>query len=134
MWTRRRDIRATILALVAAAACLAVAAQGRESGLPSRLTDQQFWSLINELSEPGGSFRSENLLSNETRLQYVIPDLIRTVPRGGAYIGVGPEQNFTYITALEPSIAFIVDVRRGNLDLHLMYKALFKMSADDSVN
>ena len=45
-------------------------------------------------------------------------------------MGVGPEQNFTYIAALKPSIAFIVDVRRGNLDLHLMYKALFELSAD----
>src|SRR5262249_41939741 len=29
-----------------------------------------------------------------------------------------------------PSMAFIVDVRRGNLDLQLMYKALFELSAD----
>ena len=27
-------------------------------------------------------------------------------------------------------MAFIVDIRRGNLDLHLAYKALFEMSAD----
>ena len=26
-------------------------------------------------------------------------------------------------------MVFIIDVRRGNLDLHLMYKALFEMSA-----
>jgi hypothetical protein len=98
--------------------------------VPARLTDQEFWTLVTDLSEPGGSFRSENLLSNELRLQYVIPDLVRTAPRGRAYIGVGPEQNFTYIAALEPSIAFIVDIRRGNLQLQLMYKALFELSAD----
>ena len=46
------------------------------------------------------------------------------------YVGVGPEQNFTYIVALKPKLAFIVDIRRGNFDLHLMYKALFEMSAD----
>ena len=45
-------------------------------------------------------------------------------------MGVGPEQNFTYIAALKPAMAFIVDVRRGNLQMHLMYKALFEMSAD----
>ena len=45
-------------------------------------------------------------------------------------MGVGPEQNFTYIAATRPAIAFIVDIRRGNLDLHLMYKALFELSAD----
>ena len=46
------------------------------------------------------------------------------------YVGVGPEQNFTYIAALKPKMAFIVDIRRGNFDLHLMYKALFELSAD----
>jgi hypothetical protein len=47
-----------------------------------------------------------------------------------AYLGVGPEQNFTYIAAIRPKMAFIVDIRRGNLDLHLMYKAIFELSAD----
>src|SRR5262249_22841457 len=58
------------------------------------------------------------------------PDLIRTTKPGRAYLGVGPEQNFTYIVATKPSMAFIVDVRRGNFDLQLMYKALFDLSAD----
>lgn len=98
--------------------------------LPARLSDTQFWALVQQLSEPNGWFRSDNLLSNELRLQYVIPDLLRSTRRGGAYLGVGPEQNFTYIAALRPAMAFIVDVRRGNLHLHLMYKALFELSAD----
>ena len=50
--------------------------------------------------------------------------------RGGVYLGVAPDQNFTYIVALEPRIAFIVDIRRGNLLLHLMYKAIFELSHD----
>jgi hypothetical protein len=45
-------------------------------------------------------------------------------------MGVGPEQNFTYITNLRPKMVFIVDIRRGNLDLQLTYKALFELSAD----
>ena len=98
--------------------------------LPARLSDTQFWSLVQQLSEPNGWFRSDNLLSNELRLQYVIPELLRTTRRGGVYVGVGPEQNFTYIAALRPAMAFIVDVRRGNLHLHLMYKALFELSTD----
>jgi len=85
---------------------------------------------MDELSEPDGSFRSDNLLSNEAGLQRVIPDLVRTAKRGRVYMGVGPEQNFTYITALRPKMAFIVDVRRMNRDLHLMYKTLFELSAD----
>jgi hypothetical protein len=50
--------------------------------------------------------------------------------RGDAYLGVAPDQNFTYIVALQPSIAFIVDIRRGNLPPHLMDKAIFEMSND----
>ena len=100
------------------------------STLPERLSDAEFWQLSQSLSEPGGSFRSDNLLSNEVWLQYVIPDLLAFNRPGRVYMGVGPEQNFTYISALKPAMVFIVDVRRGNLDLHLMYKALFDMSTD----
>ena len=98
--------------------------------LPDRLSDQEFWALSHDLSEPDGTFRSDNLLSNEVWLQYVIPDLLAVNKPGRVYMGVGPEQNFTYIAALKPAMAFIVDVRHGNLDLQLMYKALFEMSAD----
>jgi hypothetical protein len=98
--------------------------------IPARLTDQQFWRLSTEFSEPPGYFRSENLVSNEHTFQYVIPALKRQVKPGGVYLGVAPDQNFTYIVATEPRIAFIVDIRRGNLLQHLMYKALIEMSAD----
>jgi hypothetical protein len=100
------------------------------SRLPKQLSGDEFWKLSTELSEPDGYFRSDNLVSNELFMQLVIPDLIRTVKPGRVYLGVGPEQNFTYMAAVKPSMAFIVDVRRGNLYLHLMYKALFQLSAD----
>jgi len=128
--------RAVAVALTALAAAGFVATAWRPaqaavtSHLPARLADAEFWTLAADLSEVGGTFRSDNLLSNESRLQFVIPDLLRNATRGGAYVGVGPEQNFTYIAALQPSIAFIVDIRRGNLQLHLMYKALFELSTD----
>src|SRR5262245_18661946 len=99
-------------------------------GIPSELTDEQFWKLSSEASEPDGTFRSDNLLSNELYFQYVLTDLLKTTKQGRVYMGVGPEQNFTYIAALKPRMAFIVDIRRGNLDLHLMYKAIFEMSRD----
>ena len=82
------------------------------------------------MSEPNGFFRSDNLVSNEDTFQYVIPRLTQIVKPGGVYLGVGPDQNFTYIVALQPRIAFITDIRRGNLHAHLMYKALFELSAD----
>jgi hypothetical protein len=100
--------------------------------LPERLSDAEFWALSTDWSEPNGSFRSDNLLSNEVWLQWVIPALLDVARPGRVYMGVGPEQNFTYIAALKPAMAIIVDVRRGNLDLHLMYKALFEMSSDRS--
>jgi hypothetical protein len=101
--------------------------------VPARLSDQQFWRLIEDSSEPGGYFRSENitnLTSNELWFQYVIPDLVARTRPGAVYLGVGPEQNFTYIAAVKPKLAVIFDIRRGNLDLQLMYKALFELSAD----
>src|SRR6476619_4262538 len=129
-----KRLAACLLAVLVSAAFVVTAARPAQvtaaSRLPSHLADQEFWWLAADLSELGGTFRSDNLLSNESRLQFVIPDLLKTVSRGGAYVGVGPEQNFTYIAALQPSIAFIVDIRRGNLQLHLMYKALFELSAD----
>src|SRR5262245_577954 len=98
--------------------------------LPTHLSDQEFWRLIDDFSEPGGYFRSDNLVSNEDTLQFVLPMLTKIVKPGGVYLGVGPDQNFPYIAALEPHIAFITDIRRGNLQQHLMYKALFELSAD----
>ena len=105
-------------------------ASAQAEALPARLTDREFWKLVSDSSEAGGTFRSDNLLSNEVRFQYVIPELIEVAAPGRAYIGVGPGQNFTYIAAIRPAMAFIVDIRRGNLQLHLVYKALFEMSAD----
>ena len=98
--------------------------------LPSRLSDDAFWRLVSDFSEPNGFFRSDNFLSNEVEYQWVIPTLTSTVGTGGVYLGVGPEQNFTYIAALRPKLAFIVDIRRGNLHEHLLYKAFIEMSAD----
>ncbi len=96
--------------------------------LPDRLSDSTYWRMITQFSERGGYFRSENFVSNEMGVQYVIPRLLQAVPPGGVYLGVGPEQNFTYLAALRPRIAFIVDIRRQNLLQHLWYKAVFELS------
>jgi hypothetical protein len=127
MLRHRRLIAATAVAVTLA---LYVTVSFAADRIPARLADDEFWALLTSLSEPNGSFRSDNLLSNELRHQFVIPELKQTATPGRAYIGVGPEQNFTYIAALQPSIAFIVDIRRGNLQLHLMYKALFELATD----
>jgi len=98
--------------------------------LPPRLTDKEFWKIITDFSEAGGYFRSDNFLSNEAGYQRVIPLLKKNVRAGGVYLGVGPEQNFTYVVAFEPKMAFIVDIRRQNMLEHLLYKALMELSPD----
>jgi len=98
--------------------------------LPAQLSDETFWKLVTDFSEPGGSFVSDNFVSNERRFQHVLSDLKKDRQPGGTYLGVGPEQNFTYIVALKPKIAFIFDIRRQNMIQHLMYKELFELSAD----
>ena len=93
---------------------------------PPRLSDDEFWRLITSVSEPPGTFRhSENLVSNEELFAHTIRML---GSRGGVYVGVGPEQNFSYIVRVRPAMAFIVDVRQENRNLHLLYKALFELS------
>lgn len=96
---------------------------------PAPLSNAEFWSLVVDLSEPGGTFGADNLVSNERAYQHVVPGLA-ALPPSGAYVGVGPDQNFTYILALRPRIAFVVDIRRDNLRLHLLYKALVELASD----
>lgn len=94
--------------------------------LPARLTDAEFWKMVTDFSEPGGYFPSDNFLSNESGYQSVIPTLRKTLMPGGVYLGVRPEQNFTYIVAFAPKMAFIIDIRRQNMLEHLFYKALME--------
>lgn len=84
-----------------------------------------FASRIEQLSEPEGAFDTDNLISNEQAYLDVVPALKAAGTSPGAYIGVGPDQNFSYIAAVRPVIAFIIDLRRDNLLLHLLFKALF---------
>jgi hypothetical protein len=85
---------------------------------------------IARLSEPEGFFDTDNLISNERSYLEVVPALVKGGVAGGAYIGVGPDQNFSYIARIRPSVAYIIDVRRDNLLLHLLFKALFARAPD----
>jgi hypothetical protein len=116
--------------LIVFALCFSLRSVWSAAELPARLSDEAFWQLITELSEPGGRFPSDNFVSNELATQHVLGQLTNGRKASGAYLGVGPEQNFTYIVALQPKIAFIVDIRRQNMIEHLMYKALIELSAD----
>ena len=124
-----------IMALaVAASVTLGASAVGAQSQkLPERLSDADFWKLVSETSEPGGYFRiADNFTSNEMEVGEVSGMLRSRGIAGGAYIGVGPEQNFSYIAAIRPSVAFIVDIRRQAVVQHLYFKALFELAGDRS--
>lgn len=95
-----------------------------QTGLPA----EEFSRLIQAFSEEGGYFPSDNFTSNEDSYLTIVDKMKELRATGGAYIGVGPEQNFTYIAKVRPRIAFIVDIRRQAVIQHLMYKALFQMS------
>src|SRR5689334_17872531 len=97
-----------VAVMAGAAMIMALSApRAHRTSLPDRLADSTFWRLVTTYSEPSGQFPSENFVSNETEWQYVIPPNLGRIKRGGAYLGVGPEQNFTYISAFQPGIAFI---------------------------
>jgi hypothetical protein len=127
----RRSVRlAILLAVTGGLVCLQSTSFRAAETLPSQISDESFWKMVKEFSEDDGYFMSENFSSNERGYQLLIPKLQATVRPGGAYLGVGPEQNFQYIVSLRPKIAFIIDIRRQNMIQHLMYKAAFEMSAN----
>jgi hypothetical protein len=131
-----------LLLLAAAPATLACRGQvpqqeriGSPAGQPAlerTLVDSSFGRLIDKLSEPAGYFDTDNLISNEASYLHVVGRIRELNTRDGAYIGVGPDQNFSYIAHIRPQIAFIIDIRRDNLLQHLWFKALFEL-ADNRV-
>src|SRR5215467_8992447 len=123
----RSSVKSVAAILCVAFALLLIPVRAAEP-LPSKLSDEAFWKMITDFSEEGGYFRFENFLSNELGFQMVIPQLKEITKPEGVYLGVGPEQNFTYIAALEPRIAFIIDIRRQNMLELMMYRAFFELS------
>src|SRR6187401_795297 len=119
----RRSLFAAVLIFTVVVSMLAQA-----PALPSEISDKDFWRMIVDLSEPGGTYPYQNYVSNEFQYQDVVPALKATTKPGGVYIGVGPEQNFTYAAVLQSRLAFVIDIRRQNMVELLMYKALFEMS------
>jgi hypothetical protein len=117
------------------AVCVAAACGGATRGAPEMpgalgpgepISDSAFAAISARISEQGGYFDTDNLISNEDGYLKVLGALDRLKVRGGAYVGVGPDQNFSYIATIRPDIAFIVDIRRDNLLEQLMLKALIE--------
>lgn len=95
---------------------------------PGAAQENAFARQVARFSESGGFFDSDNLISNETSYLHVLGAIDGYSIRGGVYIGVGPEQNFSYIARVKPELAFLIDIRRDNMLLHLLFKAMFETS------
>jgi hypothetical protein len=120
------------LALVIGASIIPWSAEQPQAAAAVPVSIEQLGRYIDEWSETEGYFDSDNFISNETSYLHVIDDLHNRVRPGGIYLGVGPDQNFSYIAHTRPMLAIITDIRRQNMLEHLFYKALFAMSANRS--
>ena len=121
--------RRTLFPLLLLSGCEPSVPAAASQGPPAALADTTFARLVEALSEPGGYFDTDNLISNERSYLHVVGVLREMgVEEGGAYLGVGPDQNFSYMAALRPSVALVVDIRRDNMLQHLLFKALFHLA------
>jgi hypothetical protein len=117
--------RMRVLALIAVAIAIGPWSHRAATQTAATASSSPLASLVERLSEPNGDFDTDNLISNESSYLHVMPALEQGGVTGGVYIGVGPDQNFSYIARIRPSAAFIIDIRRDNLLLHLLFKAIF---------
>ncbi len=88
------------------------------------MEDRAFGALVDGLSEDTGDFPSDNFVSNETSYLHEAREISDEALKGRAYVGVGPEQNLTYVTMMRPAMAYIVDIRRQNMLEHVVLRAL----------
>jgi hypothetical protein len=128
MRTGARLARTAVAGVVAMALWLAPAVPTRAQSPAAASPVPAFAAEVAALSEPGGYFDTDNLISNERSYLHAVSDLTDARVRGGAYVGVGPDQNFSYVAHVRPAVAFMLDIRRDNLLLHLLFKALFGLS------
>ena len=124
---RRAATRAWLVASVLAQT-LALAPPAVDTARAQRAPDSAFAALVARLSENAGYFDSDNIISNEESYLQITTQLAKVGTHGGVYVGVGPDQNFSYVALIRPSIAFMLDIRRDNLLEHLFFKSLFALS------
>jgi len=132
--TRRRPLPLIAVLLATASLGAFCPREPRRGGAPAAGTIAseapiEISRLSADLSEPGGYFDTDNLISNETSYLQVA-DQLAEGPTGGVYVGVGPDQNFSFIARVKPRYAFIVDVRRQNLLQHFLFASFFARADD----
>ena len=90
---RRLVLVAALTAITSVGLWLGPRGHVAAQSLPASVSDKDFWSLIVGFSEPGGFFRSDNLISNELAYQHVIPELQKTPQPTDAQIRVAMQPN-----------------------------------------
>lgn len=85
--------------------------------------------MVSTLSLPGASSSPGYVCQNGSYLQ-VAKSLVARAPADGVYIGVGQDENLSYIALTRPVLALVVGSNHDQLLLQLMYKALFEIAAD----
>jgi len=115
-----------LIVLIIAAIILPVSLSTAQTA--PKISNEDFKRMLRDISEYGGYFPSDNWVSNETTYLNVLGTLKENEIKGGVYIGVSADQNFTYINAIKPELVFIVDIRNQNRMQHLFYKSAFELS------
>src|SRR6266699_2950935 len=100
-----------VLALVIGASIIPWSAEQPQAAAVVPISIDQLGQYIDDWSEPEGYFDSDNFISNETSYLHVIDDLHSRVRPGGIYLGVGPDQNLSYIVHAHPVLAILTDIR-----------------------
>ncbi|PYS15424.1 MAG: hypothetical protein DMG17_14790, partial [Acidobacteria bacterium] len=72
--------------LIVLALCFSLTRVWSAAELPAQLTDEVFWQLVTEFSEPSGRFPSDNFVSNELATQRVLSELTKSRKASGAYV------------------------------------------------
>ena len=79
--------------------------------LPDKLTDGEYFGLSSLSSRnPMASSNPTTCCRTSSRFSISSPSSCGRRKPNRVYLGVGPEQNFTYISAVNPRMVFIVDI------------------------
>jgi hypothetical protein len=71
--------------------------------------------------------RKHYVVSNEARHDLFFPFIEN---KGGIYVGVASDPNYTLIAVAKPEFAFLLDIDRQVIDMHAIYK-VFLAASDD---
>ena len=97
------------------------------------LADSAWGALVLSLSEEGGYFDTDNLISNERSYLHVLAPLRRL--EGGAYVGVEPDQSFSYLAATRAPLSRSLSTFAGTTCFNTSFSdpcSLFRRTAPNT--